>query len=375
MAIVSHSEMDGITDGKLQQSVVPPIFIHHTRATEGVSGYFAYRNDPLDIRTSVAILAKVEIFCSVLLIFLSVKVQLMVMKQLQKDVYALCPPGQKGDLLHSVQRALGVLNLIAEHPQGLSAREISSRLCMNISTCYHILNTLLASGYLDRHPHSQAYLLGPQIPFLNNAFVQSLAKQEDVTVPGAGDDLLTTAFTSTTLINRIRPILYRLTEQTQEPSYMACWRYGEIVLQAIVEAPQAAKITKLYVGYRGQAHSHALGKVLLAYSDPAFVNTYLDSHPLTAFGPNTIVQRSRFIDELNDIVRQGYAIDREEFLPDTCCIAAPIFAPQGHVVAALAISFTTDSLAKRSDWLVAQVTRAANHARAELRVASVYQDS
>ena len=176
-------------------------------------------------------------FGRVLLIFLSVKVQPMVTKQLQKDVYTLCPPGQKGDLLHSVQRALGVLNLIAEHPQGLSAREISTSLCMNISTCYHILNTLLASGYLDRHPHSQAYLLGPQIPFLNNAFVQSLAKQEDVTVPGPGDDVLTTAFTSTTLINRIRPILYRLTEQTQEPSYMACWRYGEIVLQAIVEAP------------------------------------------------------------------------------------------------------------------------------------------
>jgi DNA-binding IclR family transcriptional regulator len=203
--------------------------------------------------------------------------------------------------------------------------------------------------------------------------VQSLSKQEDILVPGLGDDLLTRAFSGTTLIHRLRPILYRLTEQTQEPSYMACWRYGEIVLQAIVEAPQAAKITKLYVGYSGQAHSHALGKVLLAYSDPAFVKTYLDTHPLTPFGPNTIVQQSRFMDELNDIVRQGYAIDREEFLPNTCCIAAPVFAPQGQVVAALAISLAPDSLAKRADWLIAQVTRAANHARAELRVAAVYQ--
>ncbi len=298
----------------------------------------------------------------------------MVKKQLQTEVYSLRSPGQKGDLVHSVQRALSVLSLVAEHPQGLSAREISAKLCLNISTCYHILNTLLASGYLDRHPHSQVYLLGPQIPFLNNAFVHSLTKQEDVTVAGSREEVFTTAFTSTTLVNRIRPILYRLTEQTQEPSYMACWRYEEIVLQAIVEAPQATKITKLYVGYRGQAHSHALGKVLLAYGDPAFVDTYLDSHPLTAFGPNTIVQRSRFMDQLNEIVRQGYAIDREEFLPGICCIAAPIFASQGQVVAALAISLTTDSLAKRAEWLIAQVSRAANHARAELRVASIYQN-
>ena len=296
----------------------------------------------------------------------------MVKKLLQTDVYSLRSPSQKGDLVQSVQRALSVLSLVAEYPQGVSAHEISVRLNLNISTCYHILNTLLASGYLDRHPHSPVYLLGSQIPFLNNAFVHSLTKQEDVT--GSREEVFATAFTSTALVNRIHPILYRLTEQTQEPSYMACWRYEEVVLQAIVETPQAPKIPKLYIGYRGQAHSHALGKVLLAYSHPAFVETYLDFHPLTPTGPNTIVQRSHFIDQLNDIVRQGYAIDREEFLPDTCCIAAPVFAPKGEVVAALSISLTTTALAKRAEWLIAQVCRAANHARAELRVASLYQD-
>lgn len=65
---------------------------------------------------------------------------------------------EKGDILQSVQRALRVLNLIAEHPEGLSARQISYALSLNISTCYHILNTLLVAGYLDRPPHQQIYL-------------------------------------------------------------------------------------------------------------------------------------------------------------------------------------------------------------------------
>ena len=237
----------------------------------------------------------------------------MVTKQFQKErkqEIAILPCEPKGDILHSVQRAFIVLQLIAERPQGLSARDISVLLNLNISTCYHILNTLQVSGYIERHPHSQIYSLGPQIPYLNNAFVQGLAKQEEVEVQD--DEVLTSLYTSVAHLSRIRPILYRLTEQTQEPSYMASWSYGEIVLQAIVEAPQVEKITGLYVGYRGQAHSHALGKVLLAYSDPAIVDTYLDQHPLTPFGPNTIVDRSRFIDELNDIVRQGYSIDCEE---------------------------------------------------------------
>ncbi len=288
-------------------------------------------------------------------------------KQLQIESYPALAPGEKGDLLHSVRRALLVLSLLAEHPQGLTAREISNALGMNISTCYHILNTFVASGYLDRHPRNQVYLLGPQIPFLNNAFVQGLVSQE--VLPPLED---TIGLLAPSLVGRLRSVMFRLTEQTQEPSYLACWRYGEIVLQAIVEAPQAAKVTKLYVGYRGQAHCHALGKVLLAYSDPVLVEKYLDVHPLTPFGPNTIVQRSRFVDELNDIVRQGYSIDNEEFASDTCCIAAPIFAPQGYVVAALAISFTPNVLAKRAEWLITQVTRAANHARAELRLSQVY---
>lgn len=85
------------------------------------------------------------------------------------------------------------------------------------------------------------------------------------------------------------------------------------------------------------------------------------------------MQRLKFQEELNDIVRQGYSIDKEEFATDTYCIAAPIFAPHGEVIAGLAISFTGNTFARRSEWLITQVTRIANHARAELRLSPVYQ--
>jgi len=134
-------------------------------------------------------------------------------KQLQIESYLALAPGEKSDLLHSVQRALLVLSLVAEHPQGLTAREISNALGINISTCYHILNTLVASGYLDRQPHNQVYLLGPQIPFLNNAFVQSLASQE--VVPPLEDTMWSTGLLAPSLVGRLRSLMYRLTEQTQ----------------------------------------------------------------------------------------------------------------------------------------------------------------
>ena len=59
-------------------------------------------------------------------------------KQMQFEPSSMAILGEKGDLLHSVQRALRVLSLIAQHPQGLSAREVSNRLCLNISPSYFL---------------------------------------------------------------------------------------------------------------------------------------------------------------------------------------------------------------------------------------------
>jgi DNA-binding IclR family transcriptional regulator len=292
-------------------------------------------------------------------------------RELHIEGYAALVADDKGDILQSVQRALSVLNLIAAHPQGLSARQISHALDLNISTCYHILNTLVTSGYLDRPPQQQIYLLGPQIPLLNNSFVQGVASQD---APATSDYAgMSAELAPSMLVGHLRSVLFRLTEQAQEPSYLASWRYGEVMLLAIVEAPQAPKLTELYVGYQGPAHCQALGKVLLAYSDPAFVDRYLDLHPLTSVGPNTIVQRLKFQDELNDIVRQGYSLDREEMGSNVYCIASPIFAPHGEVVAALAISLNGLTFNRRAEWLINQVTRSANHARAELRMIPAHQ--
>src|SRR3981081_148048 len=93
-------------------------------------------------------------------------------RELHIEGYNSLALDEKGNVLQTVQRALRVLSLIAEHPQGLTVCQISKALELNISTCYHLLNTLVVNGYLDRPPHRQIYLLNLQILFLNNSFVQ-----------------------------------------------------------------------------------------------------------------------------------------------------------------------------------------------------------
>jgi DNA-binding IclR family transcriptional regulator len=55
---------------------------------------------------------------------------------------------------------------------------------------------------------------------------------------------------------------------------------------------------------------------------------------------NTIPDKAKLLDELQDIRRDGYALDREEYLDGLICLAVPVFQKKGRLracVAALAI--------------------------------------
>nr|BBH95956.1 transcriptional regulator [Thermogemmatispora argillosa] len=279
---------------------------------------------------------------------------------------ASSPSEPKRDILRSAQRVLAILNLIASTPGGLTARAVSSLLHLNISTCYHCLNTLAAAGYVERLPNGH-YVLGPQIPYLNDAYLRTLSQDWPGAEPEERWSAIAAPAHGPSILQRLRPILHSLSERCQEPAYLASWRYGEVELQAIVEPAHAERIPGIYVGYRGQAHAHALGKVLLAYSPPTFVEDYLARHTLVRLTQQTIVERSLLCEELHSVARQGYSVDREELHAGTACLAAPVRDAQGRVTAAIALSFRCDLLSRRGEWLTAQVLRAAHQASAELR--------
>jgi DNA-binding IclR family transcriptional regulator len=55
---------------------------------------------------------------------------------------------------------------------------------------------------------------------------------------------------------------------------------------------------------------------------------------------NTITDQATLLNELKDIRRDGYALDREEYLAGLVCLAVPIFRKKGRLracIAALAI--------------------------------------
>lgn len=90
------------------------------------------------------------------------------------------------------------------------------------------------------------------------------------------------------------------------------------------------------IGGRLPLHATGVGKALLAWSAPAFVDEVL-SRPLARVTRYTVVEPGRLERELADTRQRGYAVTREEMTLGTCSVAAPVLDTDGVPVAAVGL--------------------------------------
>ncbi len=128
---------------------------------------------------------------------------------------------------------------------------------------------------------------------------------------------------------RLLKLINQLVNSTQETGYLAGWQDDDVVVQAIVEGSQQLRVGGLQPGFRGYTHARAAGKALLAYLDPAQLDAHLAVHPRERRTAHTLTTPAALKAELRQIVKQGIALDQEEFADGISCAAAPIFSADG----------------------------------------------
>jgi DNA-binding IclR family transcriptional regulator len=89
-------------------------------------------------------------------------------------------------------------------------------------------------------------------------------------------------------------------------------------------------------GGRLPLHATGVGKALLAWSSPAFIEVVL-ARPLERVTRYTITARGRLLRELAETRRCGYAVTREEMTLGTCSVAAPVLDADELPVAAVGL--------------------------------------
>ncbi len=154
------------------------------------------------------------------------------------------------------------------------------------------------------------------------------------------------------------PVMHRLAKETQETVHLSVLDGMDVIYIDKIDSPNPVRAYSI-VGGRAPAYAVATGKALLAFQDA----DYLESRAaqLLRHTEHTITTLERLREELADITRIGYAINRGEWRGNVGGIAAPVFNGHNQTIAAIGLSgplerMTIDSM-KRWSSLVLDAAR------------------
>lgn len=220
----------------------------------------------------------------------------------------------------SVDRALTILELLAEKNQGMSTSDLSRRVRIPKSSMSYLLRTLVARGYVRRDPETGHHTLGIRLLSLGGQAMQGL-ELRDIAMPH----------------------LRHVVERTHLDTHLAILDHGDAVYVERIESPGFIKMAT-WIGRRMVPHVTGVGKALICCHERAAVEEILAIHPLRPITPKTITTLPRLMAELEKTRLRGYAIDDEEHEARVRCVAAPVFAGTGEVVAAIGVSGTVGQI-------------------------------
>ncbi len=160
--------------------------------------------------------------------------------------------------IKSLDRAMQVFEYLSE-AQGLTLSAIASDLGESAATVYRILVTLEGFGLVEFDQMDQVWHIGPRAFVIGSRFLRR-----------------------TSLVERARPILRRLMEETGETANLGIEQQGHVLFVSQVETH--ASIRAFFPpGTLSRLHASGIGKALLAEMDAPRIEAFLTGAPLEGF--------------------------------------------------------------------------------------------
>lgn len=234
----------------------------------------------------------------------------------------------------SLERGLTILGAFGAQRHPLGILDVASAVQMTPSTVHRYVRTLRSLGYLQQDRATKKYRLDFKVVDLGLAVINSLDVREVA-----------------------RPYLNDLCRSTGLTVNMAVLDGPDIVYIERISGRLSLDLN-LHVGSRQPAYCTSMGKVLLAFLDPATLDDVLKRTDFAHRGPNTITKAEDLKADLESVRRLGFAINNEELAFGLRSIAAPLRNPSG-VVAAINLSGGPYALAEITEILSAQIVAVA----------------
>lgn len=202
-------------------------------------------------------------------------------------------------------RLFALLEIIASSERLYSLQELAQETGLPKPTLHRMLQQLEAAGLLQRESDGRHYGTGTRL----RRFAESLLRNDSH--HGAR-----------------HAVLRQLVAEVGESCNITALSGNEVVYLDRVETAAPLRFY-LHPGSRVPVHCSASGKIFLAGMTAEQRRRLLAHAPLERCTANTLTDPGKLDRELERIVRDGWSLDNEEFLPGLLCVAVPVPAAAG----------------------------------------------
>ena len=241
------------------------------------------------------------------------------------------------DTVQSIVRGLNVLEIVAEHNE-ISLKEISTLSGLNKATVHRLLSTLIATGYIEQVNKNGIYRPTYKLFSLGNKKIDHVDSYK-----------IANRFISE-LSNTIEATVHLVIEDHMEVVYID---------KIDPTNSHSSFILKSQVGKRAPMYCTAVGKVLLSKYPNEKIKEIWEATDIKPLTPKTFVNFEAFLEEINAIRSQGYALDLEENEIGVVCVGCEFYNHKGLVEGAISISVPIMYFESKADYYIKHVKECA----------------
>ncbi|QBG48377.1 IclR family transcriptional regulator [Verrucomicrobia bacterium S94] len=214
----------------------------------------------------------------------------------------------------NLERGLAILELLKEYPEGLGTSEISRKLELSKNFVFRAASVLHSLGYIDRNEDSKTFTLSRKLLSMGYHVLKH-----------------------TSLIETAMPFMKELRNNLKETVTLCAIEGAQGIVLDHVPSPHSLRLV-VETGAHFQLHSSAPGKAILAFMEREERDDLISRLTFEKFTNQTITSEKAFLQTLETVRQNGYAVDLGEELEGIHCLSAPVFDEKGLPVAALVVT-------------------------------------
>jgi DNA-binding IclR family transcriptional regulator len=219
-------------------------------------------------------------------------------------------------MIQSVQRALRIMELVGNHPGGVTAPRIAFECGLNRATAYNLLRTLVYENYLRRDENGK-YTLGLEVSDRYSELTRAMAGP-----------------------STCAEFMRRMSAETGYSTFVARFVEGRPAVTEVIEGNRSPHVEDLIVGFDDGAHATALGKALLATLQPHDRARFLKAAGMRQFTRRTLTEPDAFEYDLAVYGESGVYAELGQFKEDVGCAGVIVregATPADRIVFAVAL--------------------------------------